>query len=260
MKATILALIGAITSVATAQDPYYNISSAPFHLVVKSSTNKTLNGCTLFACHEGAAIEGLCLGNKKLSTADVFNFNTSVYSPPDDSDIGVTGILSWLLPTAGQSYPSALTRIIPNSNSNVGVPLFYPGDSDAQQLAFDKKGLLNIQGYLDDSVFPFNVTAPKAYYRWYICVTQVGYQYTTLAWVRRMLRLHSSLADQQANHVNRLSAMLSHRTRLARRSMSSVSGRTRRDPARRTIWKRTIWKRIIMSPRHDVCAAKRPCD
>lgn len=181
MKTAILALVGAIAGVVNAQEPFYNISSKPFHLVVKSATNKTLDGRTLFACHEGAAIEGLCLGDKKLSTADVYNFNTSAYTTPTNSAIGDTGILTWLLPTSGQSYSSALS-LSANPISNVAVPLFYPGDTDAQQVAFDNKGLLNIQGYLDDSVFPFNATETKAYYRWYICETYVGYQYTTLAW------------------------------------------------------------------------------
>lgn len=185
MKATVLAVIGAIASMATAQDPFYNVTSKPFHLVVKSATNKTLDGRTLFACHEGAAIEGLCLSSdKKLSTANVYNFNTSSYTTPTNSAIGDTGILTWLLPTSGANYSSALS-LSANPVSNVAVPLFYPGDTDAQQVAFDNKGLLNIQGYLDDSVFPFNATETKAYYRWYICVTQVGYQYTTLAWVCR---------------------------------------------------------------------------
>lgn len=189
MKATILAVIGAIAGMATAQEPYYNVSSKPFHLVVKSATNKTLNGRTLYACHEGAAIEGLCLGDKKLSTADVFNFNTSSYSTPTNSAIGDTGILTWLLPTSDASYSSALS-LSANPVSNVAVPLFYPGDTDAQQIAFDNKGLLNIQGYLDDSVYPFNATETKAYYRWYICITRVGYEYTTLAWVCRSLTSH----------------------------------------------------------------------
>lgn len=185
MKATILAFFAAVAGTAVAQDePYYNISSKPFHLVVKSATNRTLDGLTLFACHEGAAIEGLCLsGNRRLRTADVFNFNTSSYQEPTNSAIGDPGILTWLLPTVGANYSSALT-LSANPTSNVGVPLFFPGDTNAQQVAFDKKGLLNIQGYADDSVFPIDTTdGPKAYYRWYICVTNVGYTYTTLAWV-----------------------------------------------------------------------------
>jgi hypothetical protein len=199
MKAAILALVGAIASVATAQDaPFYNISSAPFHLVVKSATNKTLNGRTLFACHEGAAIEGLCLGDKALSTADVYRFNTSIYNTPTNSSIGDTGLLTWLLPTADNvSYSSALS-LSANPTSNVAVPLFYPGDTDAQQVAFDNKGLLNIQGYIDDTVFPFNVTETTAYYRWYICETLVGYQYTTLAWVSQPFSIHHSFDVPQS--------------------------------------------------------------
>lgn len=226
MKTTVLALVGAIASLANAQ--FYNVSSKPFHLVVKSATNKTLNGRTLFACHEGAAIEGLCLGDKKLSTADVYNFNTSSFSTPTNSAIGDTGILTWLLPTSDQSFSSALS-LSANPTSNVAVPLFYPGDTDAQQVAFDNKGLLNIQGYLDDSVFPFNATETKAYYRWYICETYVGYQYTTLAWVRTSY----PLADARKLIIfDRPTARPIPRTRLARRSTSSVSGRTPRGQSR----------------------------
>jgi hypothetical protein len=80
MKTTILAVLGALASMATAQDePYYNVTSKPFHLVVKSATNKTLNDRTLSPCHEGAAIEALCLGGKKLSTASVYNFNILIH-------------------------------------------------------------------------------------------------------------------------------------------------------------------------------------
>jgi hypothetical protein len=231
MKTTILAVIGAIASIASAQDePYYNVTSKPFHLVVQSAKNKTLNGKTLYACHEGAAIEGLCLSNStKLSSADVFNFNTSSYATPTNSTIGDTGILTWLLPTSDLSYSSALS-LSANPTSNVAVPLFYPGDDDAEQVAFDNKGLLNIQGYLDDSVFPFNATEVKAYYRWYICETQVGYLYTTLAWVRPSSTFPSFPHIRKLIMNDRHTARPSPKTRLARRLMSSVSGRTPRDP------------------------------
>lgn len=184
MKTTLLATVAASVALAAAQEPYYNVSSAPFHLVVESATNDTLNSSTLFACHEGAAIEGLCLGNKNLTGADVFNFNTSSFQEPTNSSIGDTGILSWNLPTTGATYPSALT-LEANPTSNVGMPLFFPGDDNAQSVAFDVNDRLNIQGYIDDSVYPINYTAATttAYYRWYICDTYFGYAYTTLAWV-----------------------------------------------------------------------------
>lgn len=229
MKTTILAVLGAVASLASAQN--YNISSKPFHLVLGSAKNKTLNGATLSPCHEGAAIEGLCLGGKKLSTAEVFNFNTSAYSQPTNSPIGDTGILTWLLPTADLSYSSALT-LEANPTSNVAVPLFFPGDENAQQVAFDNKGLLNIQGYLDDSVFPFNTTETKAYYRWYICQTYVGYAYTTLAWVRIAISMIVILRITELTMYDRLTVTESRRTLLARRSMSSASGPTPRGPSK----------------------------
>lgn len=183
MKTTLLAAIAASVTLATAQEPYYNVTSAPFHLVVESATNSSINCSTLFACHEGAGIEGLCLGNKNLTGADVFHFNTSSFQEPTNSSLGDTGILSWDLETTGATYGSALT-LQANPSSNVGMPLFFPGDENAQSLAFDANNRLNIQGYLDDSVSPVNLSSATttAYYRWYICDTYFGYAYTTLAW------------------------------------------------------------------------------
>lgn len=184
MKTTLFAALAASMTLAAAQEPYYNVTSAPFHLVVESATNETLNRSTLYACHEGAGIEGLCLGNKNLTGADVFHFNTSSFQEPTNSSIGDTGILSWDLETTGATYGSALT-LQASPSSNVGMPLFFPGDTNAQSIAFDANDRLNIQGYLDDSVYPINLTAASttAYYRWYICDTYFGYAYTTLAWV-----------------------------------------------------------------------------
>lgn len=192
MKTTVLAAFGALTGIASAQ--FYNVSSKPFHLVLKSE-NDTLQGATLFACHEGAAIEGLCLGSKNLTGADVFNFNTSSFSEPTNSSIGDTGILSWTLPTVDLDVPSALT-LQSNPSSNVGIPLFYPGDHQYQMVAFDENDLLNIQGYVDDTVSPIDISGgANAYYRWYICNTYWGYNYITLAWVSEGLRNPSSLKD-----------------------------------------------------------------
>lgn len=182
MKSTILALAAALAASVSAQDNYYNVSSRPFHLVLESAKNKTLNGGTLTTCHEGAAIEGLCLSlNKDVSQSQTFTFNTSIYDTSAPTDIGKTGVLAYTLPAGNEPIPSALT-LSANPVSNVAVPLFFPGDDNAVQLAFDKNNHLNIQGYVDDTVYP-PATGTKAYYRWYICNTQAGYAYTTLAWV-----------------------------------------------------------------------------
>lgn len=182
MKTTVFAAIGPLATTATAQ--FYNVSSKPFNLVLKSD-NQTLDDAALYACHEGAAIEGLCLGSKNLTDASVFTFNTSSFSEPTNSSIGDPGIISWNLQTTELLVPSSLT-LQNNPTTNVGIPLLYTGDDEAQLVAFDEDDQLNIQGTLDDTVSPLNFSTPtKAYYRWYICDTYWGYAYTTLAWVSR---------------------------------------------------------------------------
>ena len=59
MRGTIIA--GALAFAAGVKAQYYANQSAPFYLVL-TSQNTTLNGSTLVSCHEGAAIEGLCIG------------------------------------------------------------------------------------------------------------------------------------------------------------------------------------------------------
>lgn len=68
-----------------------------------------------------------------------------------------------------------------NPSSNVAVPLFEPSDSGTE-VAFKDDDLMGIPGFLDDTVSPpaYNATT---YYRWYICETNAGYDYTTAAWV-----------------------------------------------------------------------------
>ena len=88
-----------ITSLATALFTLFasfNLVSAlqskPFYLVIVSD-DSSLNGHALGACHEGAAIEGLCKASK-VANADksyqTFHFNYT-HSNPND------GILTWTL-------------------------------------------------------------------------------------------------------------------------------------------------------------------
>jgi len=56
----------------------YTNQSAPFNLIFLSS-NHTINGSSLGACHEGAAIEGPCLGPPHSAAGasyQQFQFNT----------------------------------------------------------------------------------------------------------------------------------------------------------------------------------------
>ncbi|APA15886.1 hypothetical protein SS1G_09232 [Sclerotinia sclerotiorum 1980 UF-70] len=167
---------------ATQVAAQYTNQSAPFNLVLLSS-NDTLNGTTLFPCHEGAAIEGLCVGASITNTNTTFytyNFNTSSYDTSFNASIGETGVLTWLLQGANfnLSSPFGLSY---SPTSNIAMPLFTPGTSTTN-VAFDENDLLNIQGYQNDTTVPITF-GTEAYYRWYICETYWGYHYTTLAWV-----------------------------------------------------------------------------
>jgi len=153
----------------------YLNQTAPFNLVLLSS-NGTINGTALGACHEGAAIEGLCLGG---SSPFQLNYTASATITPS---IGVTGLLTYWL-QGGNFYLSSPMELSYNPTSNVAVPLFTPGE-DETEVAFGDDNLLGIPNFgVDDTIAPANTYDPKTYYRWYVCDTYVGYAYTTLAWV-----------------------------------------------------------------------------
>jgi len=173
-------LLAATSTQVTAQ---YTNQSDPFALVLLSS-NDTLNGTTLSPCHEGAAIEGLCLGAPIADTNTTiytYTFNTSSFDTGFNTTIGQTGIITWLLQGGNFNLSSPL-GLSYNPTSNIAVPLFTPSTTTETAVAFDEDDLLNIQGYLDDTTAPASF-GTKAYYRWYICNTYYGYAYTTLAWV-----------------------------------------------------------------------------
>lgn len=60
MKITALLASAALAGTALAQ---YNITSEPFHLRTLSDDAK-YDGTYLVACHEGAALEALCISSK----------------------------------------------------------------------------------------------------------------------------------------------------------------------------------------------------
>jgi len=158
----------------------YTNQSAPFSLVVLSA-NSTYNNTVLDSCHEGAAIEGLCLGgafDPPEPTYAQFTFNVST-GTSYNATIGQTGYLAFELRGGNFNISEPLTFQY-NPTSNVVVPLFYPSET-GQSVAFDENDLLNVQGYADDTTSP-PTTSTKAYYRWYICTTNAGYTYNTLAW------------------------------------------------------------------------------
>lgn len=169
---SVLLLLAAMT--VTAQ--FLNQSSL-FSLVLFSD-NCTSNSSVIVPCHEGAAIEGLCVANDVPATPSTayFQFNTTdddVNTDPSSSD--TSGILTYLL-RGGNFNLSSPMEIEESIISNVAMALFTPGEGT--EVAFDADGKMNIQGFDDET------GKVVAYYRWYVCETDyTGYKYETLVWL-----------------------------------------------------------------------------
>lgn len=177
MKFTLsAALTLLLSSLTTAQESQNPRQSKPFALVLQSR-NRAYNNKALYACHQGAAIHGLCLGESyDPSTSQTFAFNTSADTYVPNRRLGKPGwiVYEWETDTleGSMSPPPRPLPIKPiptltppllvssslslqyNDASNVAVPLFQPGDQQATYMAFDRRGRLNIQAVLDDTVTP----------------------------------------------------------------------------------------------------------
>lgn len=169
----IAALLSAATG-AVAQDAAKQ--SAPFNLIVNGGKYKNEK---LTACHEGAAIEGLCVGYG----GSEFRLNTtSGYTPaPGNSE---PGRLVYSLPVNGPnggSESEAMTFYYQPS-TDVALPLFEPTYPNVV-VEFDQNKRMNVPAYIDDTVAPPKAGNYYPIYRWYVCETYyTGYTYTTLAW------------------------------------------------------------------------------
>lgn len=183
MKSTVLAsgLLALAASTATAQ---YTIQSKPFYLELLSD-NTTINGNTISPCHEGAAIEGLCVGGPLTSTSQLYTFNSTTSTGLEyNATLGEPGYLTYTLDSSAfnESEPMMLYY---NPTTNVALTLFQPveSDEDAIAVAFDVDGKMNIQGYESDTTLPVT-EGIQAYYRWWVCETYFeGYTYEALVWV-----------------------------------------------------------------------------
>lgn len=170
--------LAALAGLASAQN---DVQSKPFRLQL-CSDDKSLNGKSLTACHTGAAIESLCLYDGKGSD---FRFNTTKGDTAQLKNFTPSGELIFNLPLSGMAPASSAMSFSIDPSTNVALPLFSPGDSPVQYVAFDKKTeALRVISYLDDTKKPVKVGGAKALNRWYICSTNFsGYTYKTLSWV-----------------------------------------------------------------------------
>lgn len=163
--------------------------SAPFTLrVVSPDPSSNITDLYLYACHAGAAIEGLCLGsNSSTPTAsNTFYFNTTSCEGCTPSNLGD---LVWNLPVQlpdADYLSEPLIIALDNLGSNVHFPLFEPGYGSSQ-LGFTDAGKLFASVYGDDSKNvpgqrPESVTEELQH--WHVCWGAVGgYYYQALAWV-----------------------------------------------------------------------------
>lgn len=177
MRGTIIA--GALALVAGVNAQYYKNQSAPFNLVL-TSQNTTLNGSTLGSCHEGAAIEGLCVTGPLNKDSGKYTFNYTTTQATEPTGVNVTGLLTYLL-VGGNFQASSPMQLDPVVTSNVAVPLLQPSD-EGQVVAFDADNKLVILRSSDDTKpLPNYSSTPLS--NWYACTTDSGYLYQTLAWV-----------------------------------------------------------------------------
>ncbi len=174
MRFSTLISISAALASAAAQ---YNNQTGPFNLQLVSSDDSH-NGVYLAACHEGAAIESLCLLNTTAPATPNFYYNFS----DTPTFTSTSGYLTYLLHASNINFYEPMSLSV-NPSSNVAVPLFTPSNTNAQLIGFDSDGLLYIPGGIDDTQNPINPQAERQnYYRWWVCTTYEGYTYQTVAW------------------------------------------------------------------------------
>ncbi|OAA69889.1 hypothetical protein ISF_03159 [Cordyceps fumosorosea ARSEF 2679] len=178
MKFTTIAASVLLSGFAAADD----IQSKPFKLVLDSEDGK-INGKSLSACHSGAAIEALCLGDASNSQYTSYYFNTTEGSTSPVEGYTTSGKLVWNLPIQPQPESEAMLFSY-DPSTNVAHPLFEPSYS-ATYVAFgEEDNEMAIFSYVDDTVNPPKAGNFKALKQWYACTTYyTGYTYQTLNWV-----------------------------------------------------------------------------
>lgn len=161
-----------------------NLQTAPFYLIIKAS-NHSINNDLLTSCHEGAAVEGLCLTKPLSGSGSMYTLNYSSQGSTNQG-LGTSGVLTWILQIHKVDISSSM-KLKYTPISNVAVPLFTSSESSTE-VGFDDENQMFIPGSFDDRN-PYVVIStpaqaiPKPFYRWFVCETNAGYSYQTLAWV-----------------------------------------------------------------------------
>jgi hypothetical protein len=160
-----------------------NDRSGNFALAIDSN-NSTLNGTFLWACHEGAAIEGLCTSLERQSSTNVSSYAVFYHNTSTSADFFQSGILGYDLVLSGGAVARSQMILQNSPTTNIAVPLFQPGRSKGATLVNfkDECGSMYILNSVDDTVYPRRLRSTKMF-NWYVCTAIVGYEYQTLAWL-----------------------------------------------------------------------------
>jgi len=139
------------------------------------------------ACHQGAAIEGLCLTNltvrDQATSYTTFYHNVSSQENKFANANDALGTLIYVLRAGlGLQVPSAMFfHEVPDSN--MADLIFKPGYSANRPVAFDSCGSLYIPGTQNNTVSPPEYYEPELKVKnWYICLTRFSYLYESLVW------------------------------------------------------------------------------
>jgi hypothetical protein len=182
MKTSIVALVSALaaSTAALPQGADASAKALPFRLVLAApkdaNASTKYNGKYLAACHQGAAIKGLCVSNSTDAKS-----GTVFYLKANDVK-SQSGELALDQTVNGNQTVPTLFSMTYYATSNVAVPVFSPAASSNFPVVFDQDGTLGYKMYKDDTTVPPTET-DWIVKNWYICATQYNYNYETLAWV-----------------------------------------------------------------------------
>jgi hypothetical protein len=134
---------------------------------------------TLSSCHQGAGIEGLCLGGP-IASPPLAPYYHNVLSPAVPGANNTDGTLCYDLPIAQGPVPSTM-RLFTSVTSNVAFPILLPGWSDPSTVMFEEGGSMYIPTSFDDTVSPaVYLQSPLHLKKWYICLATWAYTYNSL--------------------------------------------------------------------------------
>ena len=139
------------------------------------------------ACHQGAALEGLCptddTPGSQPQPYTTFYHNVSSYSGQLPNADDTQGMLYWTLHANNGALivPSAM-RFWINPTSNVAIMMFAPGDSQYNLVSFEAgSGAMYIPLRHDENTGQ-SIDPPIKLKNWYMCKSAYSARLITMVW------------------------------------------------------------------------------